>query len=612
MVLRIKLRYPDIETFIAAFSVNVGRLGLFLPTRALRPVGSDLRFELRLLDDRVALSGFGRVSAVREPHPDEPAAPYGMAIEFRRVTRESRDLVMRMLEHRRAAGMGEPELPLPEATAPPAARPPAALEAPASEAQVAQEPAREHHAALPTARPDVIPAPLPAEPARRPRRRAADLLAELGASIGAPDDATAELRELNDADLNLERALRRAKQLAGDATEEDLAALQTPEEEAEERRAAPARERAAPTERTPPDGRAPPPAAPDHQTGAASASSRRPRVSRPKRLTQPASVFSRTRTDELTDEPDEPRAEPAGAQGRPGDAPEPAPAPEAAGARARPEWGDAPEPRPELAGARARPEWGDAPELRPSAPPRPAFERVLAELEASPFDPPTVPGAQPASLVREGHLAPRPQIEELVLEDLDQLARTRELGPSDPSRPLAHDDATGDAPWPPEDTAPVPPTELDDVQLGRLRSAPRRDPTSEVIEDLEEAGFEILSEEDLIDEGDLDALDEFDIGPWRSPRSPQERAAAFAAAVARPTWSRTPDLDEHGAAPGELDGQGVTPPTIPGRVPTREIDLESALDALDIESDAAPPVPSVAPRHDDDEDDFPIELEFDE
>ncbi|HRC54732.1 MAG TPA: hypothetical protein PKU97_02365, partial [Kofleriaceae bacterium] len=117
MTLRVKLRYADLSSFIEKFAVNVGRVGMFLPTRALQPVGTELRFELRLLDDQVALAGMGRVYSVHEPAVGDAQAAHGMAIEFQRMTRESRDLVMQILEFRRAHGLGEPALPTPGVTA---------------------------------------------------------------------------------------------------------------------------------------------------------------------------------------------------------------------------------------------------------------------------------------------------------------------------------------------------------------------------------------------------------------------------------------------------------------------------------------------------------------
>src|SRR5436190_2469318 len=98
VVLRIKLRYDDVETMIHRFAPNVGKTGLFLPTKSLQPIGSELKFELRLVDDQPVLVGMGRVKAVREPDPQNPKATFGMAVELLRVTRESRDLIMKMLD----------------------------------------------------------------------------------------------------------------------------------------------------------------------------------------------------------------------------------------------------------------------------------------------------------------------------------------------------------------------------------------------------------------------------------------------------------------------------------------------------------------------------------
>ena len=47
VALRIKLRYDDIDAMVQRFACNVGRSGLFLPTRSLQPVGTEVKFELR-------------------------------------------------------------------------------------------------------------------------------------------------------------------------------------------------------------------------------------------------------------------------------------------------------------------------------------------------------------------------------------------------------------------------------------------------------------------------------------------------------------------------------------------------------------------------------------
>ena len=71
IVLRIKLRYDDVEAMVQRFATNVGKSGLFLPTKSLQPIGAEIKFELRLADDTPALVGLGRVKAATPPDPDE-------------------------------------------------------------------------------------------------------------------------------------------------------------------------------------------------------------------------------------------------------------------------------------------------------------------------------------------------------------------------------------------------------------------------------------------------------------------------------------------------------------------------------------------------------------
>ncbi len=113
VVLRIKLRYEDSDAMVQRFAVNVGKTGLFLPTKSLQPLGADVKFELRLANDTPVLVGLGRVKAVQPPDPAHPKAVYGMSVELLRVTKESRELILRMLEQRKKMGLPEVGLPLP-------------------------------------------------------------------------------------------------------------------------------------------------------------------------------------------------------------------------------------------------------------------------------------------------------------------------------------------------------------------------------------------------------------------------------------------------------------------------------------------------------------------
>jgi hypothetical protein len=114
VVLRIKLRYDDVGAMVQRFASNVGKSGLFLPTKSIQPVGTEVKFELRLANDVPVLVGLGRVKHVRPQDPENPRAAFGMAIELMRVSREGRDVIIRMIERRRALGLPDVAIPLPE------------------------------------------------------------------------------------------------------------------------------------------------------------------------------------------------------------------------------------------------------------------------------------------------------------------------------------------------------------------------------------------------------------------------------------------------------------------------------------------------------------------
>ncbi|HTL34394.1 MAG TPA: hypothetical protein VL326_14805 [Kofleriaceae bacterium] len=116
VVLRIKLRYENIDAMVQRFAPNVGKSGLFLPTKSIQPIGTEVKFELRLANDTPALVGIGKVKHVKPPDPANPKAAFGMAIELMRVSREGREVIIRMIERRRAMGLPDVAIPLPEDT----------------------------------------------------------------------------------------------------------------------------------------------------------------------------------------------------------------------------------------------------------------------------------------------------------------------------------------------------------------------------------------------------------------------------------------------------------------------------------------------------------------
>jgi hypothetical protein len=269
VVLRIKLRYDDVETMVQRFAPNVGKSGLFLPTKSIQPVGTEVKFELRLSNDTAVLVGLGRVKQVRPPDPAAPKAAFGMAIELMRVSKEGRELIIKMIERRRAMGMADVTIPVPEdvdaarraesdsqradasgvvreamanfasapvaesvlSQAPPSSGPigvakPAVAPVAAPAAAPLMTSARES-GQIPTATVDTssgrrMVASLAPERTKTKRPRMADLIAKAGELTGPL--ATAPLADL-DEHVDVQRALVRARALAGSDIEAELAAL---------------------------------------------------------------------------------------------------------------------------------------------------------------------------------------------------------------------------------------------------------------------------------------------------------------------------------------------------------------------------------------------------
>ena len=236
VVLRIKLRYDDVEAMIQRFAPNVGKTGLFLPTKSLQPLGAEIKFELRLATDQPVLVGLGRVKAVREPDPDNPKATFGMAVELTRVTRESRDLILKMLERRKQLGLPETGLPMP-ADIDAARRSdfidtgikdyasgaipqpvPAADSAPSTSEPLLTSP-RRASGPIAVAKVAVL-EPLPPEPPRKKRVPVADLIASASGPI-----ATATTSDGLDEDVDVAAVLARARALAGSDLDGELEAL---------------------------------------------------------------------------------------------------------------------------------------------------------------------------------------------------------------------------------------------------------------------------------------------------------------------------------------------------------------------------------------------------
>ena len=239
VVLRIKLRYDDVDAMVQRFAPNVGKSGLFLPTKSIQPVGTEVKFELRIANDTAVLVGLGKVRAVRPPDPANPKAAFGMAIELMRVTREGRDVIMRMLERRRAMGLPDVAIPMPEdvdtARRPDVETQPKAEVPRPPEPKLEPRPSTRESQLLTAPRPGSGPiagakaepsrpaAPaLAPEPAKAKRPRVTELIARATESSGAL--AAVAVPGL-DEHVDVERALVRARALAGGDLDTELALL---------------------------------------------------------------------------------------------------------------------------------------------------------------------------------------------------------------------------------------------------------------------------------------------------------------------------------------------------------------------------------------------------
>ncbi len=125
-LVRVRLKYPDVDTFAERFAPNVTRGGIFLASREPRPVGTVLRFEVSLMSGIPVLTGKGRVTWTKAYDPGEPSRPYGMGVQFTELDPASRPVLDRLLQRRdpaRAAAAAPARSPAPAPA--PAARGPA-------------------------------------------------------------------------------------------------------------------------------------------------------------------------------------------------------------------------------------------------------------------------------------------------------------------------------------------------------------------------------------------------------------------------------------------------------------------------------------------------------
>ncbi len=115
--MRIKLKYPDVETFIQKYAVNISRGGIFIATKHPKPVGTFVKFEFLLSDASTSsiIRGEGQVQWTKEFDAANPAKPHGMGVKFTRLDAGSQQVIDRALKWRAEHGTN-PRVPVPVPT----------------------------------------------------------------------------------------------------------------------------------------------------------------------------------------------------------------------------------------------------------------------------------------------------------------------------------------------------------------------------------------------------------------------------------------------------------------------------------------------------------------
>ncbi len=123
IVLRVVIRSPDVDTFVAKYSRFLKDDRIFIFTKASQPPGTRVRFALELADGPQLLTGEGTVTRVRADTGDA-AKPPGMELRFKPLDVPSQEMVQRMLDARNGP-MTPPPPPIPsDKTPPPLPAPP--------------------------------------------------------------------------------------------------------------------------------------------------------------------------------------------------------------------------------------------------------------------------------------------------------------------------------------------------------------------------------------------------------------------------------------------------------------------------------------------------------
>ncbi|MBM7113320.1 TIGR02266 family protein [Archangium primigenium] len=164
--LLVKLKHTSVVSFIQEYAVNISPGGMFIRSREPQPVGTPVRFEVRIADGQRMLKGS---AVVRWTRPvEDVTGPAGMGIQFTELDTASESIVERMLTHKStviAQRAAPPAVAAPSSTKLPSVAPVVAPVAPI----VPPVPPRASAVHIPAVAPALTPAPKPAAAAPPPR-----------------------------------------------------------------------------------------------------------------------------------------------------------------------------------------------------------------------------------------------------------------------------------------------------------------------------------------------------------------------------------------------------------------------------------------------------------
>ncbi len=100
--LLIQYRFDTFEEFLAEYSVDLSKSGIFIRTRTPRAEGSFVYLQFALRDGSRIIEGLGKVARVNPP--GVPGSEAGMGIEFVDFDEESMAVIQGIVEKKLAGG----------------------------------------------------------------------------------------------------------------------------------------------------------------------------------------------------------------------------------------------------------------------------------------------------------------------------------------------------------------------------------------------------------------------------------------------------------------------------------------------------------------------------